>query len=57
MSELKKYAVSIKAVEFGSVLVEAMNEAEAKEKAYEAEMDGNAEWGNRDIEIQKVEIY
>lgn len=57
MSELKKYVVSISAVESGSVIVEAMNEEEAKEKALDAEFDGNVEWGHRDAEVTMVELY
>lgn len=58
---MKKYSVTISYREVGYVEVEAENEEQAEEKAYEALDDGTVEMGNQfdepdyEFEIEEIE--
>ena len=48
------YVYSVKETSYGSVSVEANNEEEAKEKAWEEYHNGNTYWGDSDLDIEKM---
>lgn len=50
------YTVYLTAHEYGFVEVEAESEEEAREKAMEAEMDGDVHWADREVETTGFEI-
>ena len=52
---MKKYQVNIKRIDYGFVEVEAKDEQEATDMASALEADGNAIWGDSEIEIGDVE--
>lgn len=46
------YVFDVKEISYGSVSVEADNEEEAREKAWEEYNYGNTYWGDSDIDIE-----
>ena len=50
-----KYRVNVKEISYGSVVVEADNEDEAYDKAYDAYGEGRVWWGDSDFQIMDVE--
>ena len=53
---MTKYRVNINVSEWGTVVVEAKNKEEAIEKAHEADIDGEAIWGTREVEIEESDV-
>ena len=51
---MNKYEVSIKRTEYGFVVVEALNEDDARAKAHYAYCDGKVNWGNEYTETEEV---
>lgn len=45
------YTIYLTAHEYGFVEIEANSEEEAREMAYEAEMDGDVHWCDREVEV------
>lgn len=46
------YVFGVKEISYGSVSVEAENEEEAKEKAWDEYHNGNTYWGDSDVDIE-----
>lgn len=51
------YTVFLTAHRYGFVEVEANSAEEAKEKAMQAEFDGDAHWTDRELEVTGYEKY
>ena len=45
------YVYNVKETSYGSISVEANNEEEAREKAWEEYHNGNTYWGDSDVDI------
>ena len=55
MIDLKKFRIGFKETEYGFVEVIAKNKEEAIEKGYEAEADGQANYGKEETEFDDPE--
>ena len=49
---MMKYVFDVKEISYGSVSVEANNEEEAREMAWEEYNYGNTYWGDSDVDIE-----
>ena len=50
-----KYEVYVKEVSYGTIVVEAENEDQAWDKAYEVYGEGNTNWGKLDFDITGIQ--